>query len=471
MHLPKQRDMTEQLDRGPILPLVFRLAVPAVIAQLITFLYNIVDRMYVARIADSGMDALAALGIVLPITLILQAFANLVGLGGSPRAGIKLGEGDRTEANRIFNTAFGLLTVLGIILGGVTFALARPIVVLFGCPPSAEEFAVSYLKIYACGTIFVMLAQGLNPFILTQGHSVIAMASVLVGAVTNIALDPLFIFAFNMGVRGSSLATVLSQLISCVCILAFFRSKKSLFRFRVREMRPSTARLSSIVSLGFTPFVMTLTECAIQIVFNINLNRATGGNKDYTAALTVMLSALQLISLPLNGLGNGLQPFVSYNYGRGNAARLKKGIGYTTVIAFLFCVSIWSVSMAMPELYARLFSASETVTEIVRRYAPLFLMGSIMFFVQMTLQNINVALGQALSALLLAVTRKVVILIPLCFVLTHFLGFKGVYLSEGIADFVAGVITAIVIFTSFPRIFRKREQEVRASAERHDNSL
>ena len=287
------------------------------------------------------------------------------------------------------------------------------------------------------------------------------MCTVLIGAVVNIALDPLFIFVLDMGVRGSSLATVLSQLCSCICILGFFFSRKSLFRFRVKEMRLAPARVSAIVSLGFTPFIMTLTECAIQIVFNINLNRATGGNKDYTAALTVMLSALQFISLPLNGLGNGMQPFVSYNYGKGNAARLKKGIKYVTVIAFIFAVTVWSVSLAVPELYAYLFSASGAVTDIVKQYTPFFLMGSIMFFVQMTLQNVNVALGQATSALLLAVTRKVVILIPLCFVLTHFLGFKGVYLSEGIADLVAGLITAAVIFTTFPRIFRKREAEVK----------
>lgn len=456
-----KQDITDQLDRGKILPLVFRLTVPAVIAQLITFLYNIVDRMYVAKIEGSGMDALAALGIVLPITLIIQAFANLIGLGGSPRAGIRLGEDNRAEANRIFNTSFLLLFLLGALIGAVTFFLAEPIVLLFGCPPSAVEFAASYLKIYSCGTVFVMLAQGLNPFILTQGYSFIAMSSVLVGAVANIALDPLFIFTFGMGVKGSSLATILSQFISCICIICFFFSRKSLFRFRVGEMRFSFARLADILSLGFTPFVMTLTECAIQVVFNINLNRATGGDKDYTAALTVMLSALQLISLPLNGLGNGMQPFVSYNYGKGNANRLKKGIRYVTIIAFIFCISIWSVSLAVPELYARLFSASDTVTGIVKRYCPLFLMGSIMFFVQMTLQNINVALGQARSALLLAVTRKVIILIPLCFVLTHFLGFKGVYLSEGIADLVAGIITAVVIFSSFPKIFRRREAEVK----------
>lgn len=462
----EKKNITEELGNGRILPLIVRLSIPAVIAQLITFLYNIVDRMYVAQIEDSGMDALAALGIVLPITLIIQAFANLIGLGGAPRAGIKMGEGNNAEAGGIFNTAFSLLVLIGVVIGAVSFVFARQIVLLFGCPPSAVEFAVSYLKIYACGTLFVMLAQGLNPFILTQGYSLVAMGSVLLGAVINIALDPIFIFALGMGVSGSSLATVISQLCSCICVMCFFFTRKSLFHLRPSAMCPRLRYIGAILSLGFTPFVMTITECAIQVVFNVCLNRATGGDRDYTAALTVMLSALQLISLPLNGLGNGIQPFVSYNYGKGDEVRLKKGIRYVTVIAFVFCLTIWSLSMAMPQIYAHLFSASESVTEIVGKYCPLFLMGSIMFFVQMTLQNVNVALGQARSALLLAVTRKVVILIPLCFFLTHVLGFRGVYMSEGIADFAAGIITSIVIFTSFPRIFHRRAMQMRGETEK-----
>ena len=225
-------------------------------------------------------------------------------------------------------------------------------------------------------------------------------------------------------------------------------------------MRLQPRRIMSIFSLGFTPFVMTITECAIQIVFNINLNNSTGGNKDYTAALTIML---------LNGLGYGMQPFVSYNYGKGDAARLKKGINYVTLIAFIFALVLWTLSLAFPQLYAYIFSASDSVRAIVKQYTPLFLMGSIMFFVQMTLQNINVALGQAKSALLLAVTRKVIILIPLCFALTHFLGFKGVYMSEGIADFIAGAITSAVIFTTFPKIFKKRENYVKSQLEQSEN--
>lgn len=462
-----KNDMTAELDHGAVLPLVFRLTLPAVAAQLITFLYNIVDRMYVAKIEDGGMDALAALGIVLPITLIIQAFANLIGLGGSPRAGIKLGEDNRDGANRIFNSAFVMLVIIGVFSGAFFFVFAKPVVVLFGCPESAVDFAVSYLRIYSLGSVFVMLAQGLNPFILTQGYSFTAMSYVLTGAVINIILDPLFIFTFGMGVRGSSLATVISQFVSCILIMLFFFSEKSLFKFVKDQFRLCRSIVFSIVSLGFTPFVMTVTECAVQIVFNICLNASTGGNKDYTAALTVMLSALQLISLPLNGLGNGMQPFVSYNYGKGSAKRLKKGITDVTVIAFVFALCIWSASICVPVLYARLFSASEAVTEIVKKYTPFFLMGSIMFFVQMTLQNVNVALGQATSALVLAVTRKVIILIPLCFVLTHFLGFKGVYMSEGIADLAAGIITSVVIFTSFPKIFKRREQDVKCGVSNH----
>ncbi len=451
---------TERLEKEKILPLVFKLTIPAVIAQLITFLYNIVDRMYVAKIADVGMDALAALGIVLPITLIIQAFSNLIGLGGAPRASMKLGEGDCDEADKIFNTAFVLLLIIGLVISVITFFASKQIVVLFGCPASAVDFADSYLKIYSAGTIFVLLAQGLNPFITAQGYSLTAMFSVLIGALANIALDPLFIFALDMGVKGASLATVVSQFLSFVWILVFFFTKKSAFRLRFKAMRPNAKRILSVITLGLSPFVMLLTECAIQIVFNINLKISTGGDKDYTAALTIMLSALQLISLPLNGLGYGMQPFIGYNYGKGNADRLKQGVKCVTVIAFVFAAIMWSISMAFPQVYAYLFSASKNVLQIVKRYSPLFLMGSIMFFVQMTLQNINVALGRAGSALFLAVLRKVIILIPLCFALTHFLGFKGVYMSEGIADLVAGIITAAVLFTSFPKVFKKREAEL-----------
>ena len=451
---------TEQLEKGKILPLVFRLTIPAVIAQLITFLYNVVDRAFVAKIPVSGMDALAALGIVLPVTLILSAFAGLIGNGGAPRASVKLGEGNEAEAGRIFNTCFMMLAVAGTVIGAITFGLAEPVVRVFGCPESAVAFATDYLKIYAIGTVFVTLSQGLNPFITAQGYAFTAMLSVLIGALLNIALDPLFIFVLNMGVKGASLATVLSQAVSFVYIILFLFSKKNGLRLNVKSMRPEKARVFSVLSLGISPFIMTITECAIQIVFNVNLNASTGGDSNYTAALTIMLSALQLISLPLNGLGYGMQPFVSYNYGKGDAKRLKTGIRYVTAIAFAFVLIVWSASVLFPEIYAYAFSASDEVTAIVVAYAPSFLMGSVMFFVQMTLQNVNVALGQAKSALIIAVFRKVVVLIPLCFALTHFMGFAGVYLSEGLADLLAGVVTAVALSITFPKVIGKRVAEV-----------
>lgn len=454
------KNSTEELKSGKILPLVFKLIIPAVIAQLITFLYNIVDRIYVSNIKISGMEALAALGIVLPLTIIIQAFANLIGLGGSPLATMKLGENDKDEANKIFNTSFILLFILGIIISIVVYFFAQNIVELFGCPTSAVKFATSYLKIYGLGTVFVLLAQGLNPFITAQGKSLIAMMSILIGAIINIALDPLFIFVLKMGVDGASLATVISQFISFVWIIIYLNSKKSIFRINLKHFKFDIKCILKILSLGLSPFIMTITECAIQIVFNNNLKWSTNDDANYTAALTIMLSALQLISLPLNGMGYGMQPFVSYNYGSGNAKRLKEGIKDVTIIAFCYAVIVWSLSLAFPKIYAIIFSSSEEVSEIVIKYTPLFLMGSIMFFVQMTLQNINVALGQAKSALILAVLRKVIILIPLCIILTHTIGFKGVYMSEGIADFIAGIITSIVIFTSFPKVFKKREKEV-----------
>lgn len=451
------KDMTKEFSSGKILPLVFKLTIPAVIAQLITFLYNIVDRMYVSNIEGIKTEALAALGIVLPITIIVQAFANLIGLGGSPKASMKLGEGKNNEANNIFNNATSSLFFIGLLMTIILFVFAKDIVILFGCPINAIKYATDYLKIYALGSIFIIIVQGLNPFISAEGHALLAMLTTLIGAILNIILDPIFIFTFNLGVKGASIATILSQFVSFVWVLIVFCQKESIFKFNIKEMKLKKEIMLGILFLGLSPFIMTFTESLIQIVFNVCLKLSTGGeSSDYTAALTIMLSALQLISLPLNGLGYGIAPFVSYNYGKGDGYRLKKGIKYTFIIALIFVLIVYSISMLFPIIYARLFNASDSVTLIIKQYTPLFLMGSIMFCVQMTLQNVNVALGQGKTAVILATLRKVVILIPLCFILSNLIGFKGVYLSEGIADLVAGIITSIVIFTTFPKVINKR---------------
>lgn len=451
------KDITLQFKNGKILSVVIKLIIPAVIAQLISFAYNVVDRIYVSNIAGIKTQALAALGVVLPITIIVQSFANLIGLGGSPKASFKLGEGDRESANKYFNNSFFSLVITGAVLTVLLYFLAEPIVKLFGCPDDAVIYAVDYLKIYSFGTVFIILVMGLNPFISAQGHSMIAMFTTLLGALLNIALDYVFIFVLDMGIKGASLATVISQFCSFVWVMIFFFNKGSIFKFKLKQMLFDKKIMGGILFLGLSPFIMTFTESMIQIVFNVCLKRSTSGaDSAYTAALTIMLSALQLISLPLNGLGYGVAPFVSYNYGDGNAYRLKKSIRYTFCIGVVFAIIVYSVSMIFPQIYSYLFNAEDEVKVLIKSYMPLFLMGTIMFPIQMTLQNINVALGQGKTAVILAVMRKVVILIPLCFILSNAIGFKGVYMPEGIADLVAGAITGVVIFTTFPRVIRRR---------------
>ena len=452
------------LGRDEIGALVWRTALPSMLAQFVSVLYSIVDRMYIGHIAGVGETALAGVGVCGPVVTMVGSAAVWISWGASPLMGIRMGEGRPEEARRILRTGFCMLLAFSLAMMALVIPLREPMLRFFGASDATYPYADAYFTVYLTGTVFALLAAGLNQMIIAQGFAAQAMRLVVLGAALNIALDPVFIFALKMGVRGAALATVFSQMASAAGAVIFLRDRRAAIRLERGGLSLPAAR--KILTLGFTPFVMTITECAIQVVFNVCLNRATGGDRDYTAALTVMLSALQLISLPLNGLGNGIQPFVSYNYGKGDEVRLKKGIRFVTVIAFVFCLTIWSLSMAMPQIYAHLFSASESVTEIVGKYCPLFLMGSIMFFVQMTLQNVNVALGQARSALLLAVTRKVVILIPLCFFLTHVLGFRGVYMSEGIADFAAGIITSIVIFTSFPRIFHRRAMQMRGETEK-----
>ena len=422
--------------------LVAKLAFPAVLAQVINLLYNLVDRMYVGALPEPESTlAIAGLGVVFPITIIVSAFANLVGLGGAPLASIALGEKKGEQASRVFNAGAAMLLVFGVLLTAAVL-----------------PYGSSYLFIYGMGTLFVMLSLGLNPFITAQGFSFTAMFTVAIGALLNIALDPLFIFVFDMGVEGAALATILSQAVSAVWAAAFFFRKKTAYRFRLSQFLPPLRTAARILFLGLSPFIMSVTESAIQIVFNVNLVRWSGDDPNYTAALTIMLSAVQMVCMPLNGLGNGVQPLVSYNYGTGNSARIKSAVKMVTVVALCGSVSVWLLSLLAPQVYGLMFNASDAVMELVCRYTPVFMMGTVMFFAQMTLQNVFVALNQAKISIFLACLRKVILLIPLCFALPYAFGVAGVFYSEGIADILAGVITATTFFTMLPRILKKRER-------------
>ena len=446
------------LGKDPVGGLIVRLAVPAVLAQLINLLYNLVDRMYVGNIAGVGTQALAGLGVVFPVTLIVSAFANLVGMGGAPLASIFLGEQKPEDANKVFNAGVGMLCVFSVLLTAAVLVFCDPLVRLFGAPKDAFLYARSYLFVYGCGSLFVMFSLGLNPFITAQGFSVTSMLTVAIGAVLNIALDPIFIFVLNMGVEGAALATILSQGVSAAWVASFFFRKKSLFRFSLRKTLPSLRTVLKIAALGLSPFIMSVTESAIQIVFNVNLTKWSGDNSDYTAALTIMLSALQIISLPLNGLGTGIQPLISYNYGTGNSARIRAAVKRVALVALCCSGTVWAVSLLAPQVYGYLFNASAPVMELLKKYTPFFMAGTVCFFAQMTLQNVFVALNQAKISIFLACLRKVILLIPLCFALPYAFGVAGIYYSEGIADAVAGIVTASTFFGMLPRILKKRER-------------
>ena len=283
------------------------------------------------------------------------------------------------------------------------------------------------------------------------------MFTVAIGALLNIALDPLFTYVFEMGVRGAALATVLSQGVSAVWVVCFFFRKKTAYRFDPKLFLPKIRTVCKILFLGLSPFIMSVTESAIQIVFNNNLTKWSGGNSDYTAALTIMLSAVQMVCLPLNGLGTGVQPLVSYNYGTGDSARVKQTVKMVTMIALCCSTTIWLVSLTFPALYGYIFSASPAVMAIVKKYTPFFMMGTVMFFAQMTLQNVFIALNQAKISIFLACLRKVILLIPLCFLLPYAFGVAGVFYSEGISDIIAGIVTASAFFIMLPKILKKRK--------------
>ena len=454
----RKRKKGIDLGKDPVGGLIVRLAVPAVLAQLINLLYNLVDRMYVGNIAGVGTQALAGLGVVFPVTLIVSAFANLVGMGGAPLASIFLGEQKPEDANKVFNAGVGMLCVFSVLLTAAVLVFCDPLVRLFGAPKDAFLYARSYLFVYGCGSLFVMFSLGLNPFITAQGFSVTSMLTVAIGAVLNIALDPIFIFVLNMGVEGAALATILSQGVSAAWVASFFFRKKSLFRFSLRKTLPSLRTVLKIAALGLSPFIMSVTESAIQIVFNVNLTKWSGDNSDYTAALTIMLSALQIISLPLNGLGTGIQPLISYNYGTGNSARIRAAVKRVALVALCCSGTVWAVSLLAPQVYGYLFNASAPVMELLKKYTPFFMAGTVCFFAQMTLQNVFVALNQAKISIFLACLRKVILLIPLCFALPYAFGVAGIYYSEGIADAVAGIVTASTFFGMLPRILKKRER-------------
>lgn len=432
----------EKLGTMPIGKLMVCLAVPSVIAQLINVLYNIVDRMYIGHIREVGHLALTGVGLTFPILMIISAFSAFIGAGGAPLAAIALGKGDKERAEKILGSGFTVLLCFSAVLTVFFMIFKRPLLFMFGASDQTIGYAQQYITIYLVGTVFVQLSLGLNMFISSQGQAKIAMLSVLIGAVTNIALDPVFIFVLHMGVRGAALATILSQAVSAVWIVHFLTSKKSTMRIRKKYMRPDFRIIGSIMALGISPFIMQATESAINIVLNRGLQ--TYGGDLYVGSMTILQSVMQLITVPIQGFTQGIQPIISYNFGAHKFDRVKKtyrlAIGFTFTVATVCCLC----TVSFPKVFAGIFTTDQELIALVGKVMPIFMAGIWIFGLQMGCQTTFMGLGQAKISLFIALLRKVILLIPLALILPKFFGVMGVYYAEPISDITAAATAGII---------------------------
>ena len=400
------------------------MALPAVAAQLVNLLYNIIDRIYIGHIPYIGTDALAGIGVTGAIIILISSFSAIVGAGGSPLAAIALGQGDRVRAGRILGNGFVLLLIFTVLTSGLTYLFMEPILRFTGASDHTIGYAMDYLSIYLLGTLFVEVSVGLNPFINTQGRPTIAMYSVLIGALLNIILDPLFIFTFQMGVKGAALATILSQACSAIWVLSFLTSSRASLRLERKYMKLNWNVILSILALGVSPFIMASTESLVGFVLNGTL-KAYGDI--YISALAIMQSAMLFVSVPLTGFAQGFVPVASYNYGHHNRERVKSCFKVAVTVMFTFnCVSVVCM-IIFPSTIASAFTNDERLIQTVSQLMPIFLAGMTIFGLQRACQNMFVALGQAKVSVFIALLRKVFLLIPLALLLPRFMGMTGVF--------------------------------------------
>jgi putative MATE family efflux protein len=433
----------ERLSSAPLNHLMLTMAVPTMVAQIINILYNLVDRIYIGHIPGAGSAALTGVGVTLPIVVLISAFSAFVGNGGAPLSAIWLGKGDKDHAERILGNGVSLLVFFTVVLMGVFYAFQKPLLYLFGASDATVSYGMEYLSWYLVGTLAVELALGLNPYIIFQGHAKTGMASVLIGAVLNLLLDPLFIFVFQLGVMGAAIATVISQFVSALWVVGFLVSKRASVRLRPSCLRPEKKILSSICSLGISPFVMRSTECLISVVMTHGLQ--TYGGDLYVGSLTVMQSVMQFFSAPISGFTSGVQPIISYNFGARNFDRVRATYRRMIALCGGFSCLTTIIAMLWPEQFASLFTQDPQLVALVGEKMPLFLCGMLVFGLQMAIQPTFLALGQAKVSLFIAMLRKVILLVPLALILPRFLGVDGVYWAEPISDFLSAG-TATVLF-------------------------
>ena len=450
----------EYLQKEPIGKLLFQLAVPTVAAQLINMLYNIVDRIYIGHIPEIGATALTGVGVCMPLIMIVSAFAALVGYGGSPRASIFMGKKDKDTAEKILGNCFVVQVIISIVLTAVLLIWNRDFLMAFGASEETIQYGVDYMNIYALGTIFVELTLGMNAFITAQGFAKTGMLSVLIGAVTNIILDPIFIFGLNMDVRGAALATVISQGLSCVWVVAFLCGKKTFLKIRRKNMNLIPRIILPCLALGVSTFVMQASESVISVCFNSSLQRY--GGDIAVGAMTILTSVMQFALLPLQGLGQGAQPIISYNYGAGDMGRVKTAFKLLLKVSLGYSVILWLLVMIFPGGFAALFTSDAALMEYTKTALRIYMGAMFLFGIQVACQMTFNALGKAVESIVVAVTRKFILLLPLIYIMPQIFSAdkaKAVYMAEPIADVIAVTFTAVLFFIQFRKVLAETQSK------------
>ena len=452
-------DSKEFLGREPVGKLLFRMALPTVAAQLVNMLYNIVDRIYIGHMPGDGALALTGVGVCMPVILIVSAFAALVGAGGAPRASIYMGKKDYTSAEKTLSQSFTMQIAISLILTVVLLVFGEDLLYVFGASGNTIGYAMDYLRIYALGTIFVEITLGMNYFITAQGFAKTGMLSVVIGAAANIILDPVFIYGFGMGVRGAALATIISQGFSAAWVLAFLFGKKTFLRIKASYMKLERAIILPSLALGFATFVMQASESVINICFNSSLLRY--GGDIAVGAMTILSSVMQFAMLPLQGLGQGAQPVISYNYGAGNRERVKKAYFCLLATSLIYSSLLWLLVQTMPGAFVSMFTSDETLRAFTIPALRLYMGVTVLFGAQIACQMTFTALGNARSSTMVAVLRKFILLIPLMYILPHLLTGNqtmAVFLAEPIADFISVAFTVVLFQHEFRKTLRKIDQ-------------
>ncbi len=449
------RDEKDFLGAEPVGKLLFRLSLPTVTAQIINMLYNIVDRIYIGHIPKTGALALTGVGVCMPVIMIVSAFAALVASGGAPRASIFMGKGDIESAEKTLGNCFTLQIMVSAVLTGVLLLWKDPLLLTFGASENTVVYGSQYLGVYALGTVFVQLTLGMNAFITAQGFAKIGMLSVLIGAVSNIILDPILIFGFHMGVQGAALATILSQALSCTWVLFFLFGQKTTLRIRKCHLLPKASILTPSLVLGLSGFIMQASESIISVCFNSSLLKYGGDTA--VGAMTILTSVMMFAMLPLQGLGQGAQPIISYNYGAKNASRAKKAYSLLLRSSLTYAVVLWLCVMLFPQVFAGMFTSDPKLLTFTRTALRIYLACLFIFGIQMACQLTFAALGNARASISVAIMRKFILLIPLIFILPRLLPrnqVMAVYMAEPVADIIAVTFTVVLFVNQFKKALK-----------------